>query len=88
MKNKILVKIIIPELEKSYDVFIPVNEYIWRVKKLISKAVSDLNGGSLDIKDNYVLINKYTSKFYENNEIIINTDIRNATELILLNIKK
>ncbi len=88
MKNKILIKVIVPELEESYDVFVPVNELVWKVKVLLAKAISDLNGGVLNIKDNYVLINKYTSQIYENNEKIISTDIRNATELILINLKK
>ncbi|MBR4694169.1 MAG: hypothetical protein IKP07_05095 [Bacilli bacterium] len=88
MKNKILIKVIVPELEESYDIFVPVNELVWKVKVLISKAISDLNGGVLNIKDNYVLINKYTSQIYGNNEKIISTDIRNATELILINLKK
>ena len=88
MKNKILIKVIVPELEESYDIFVPVNELVWKVKVLISKAISDLNGGVLNIKDNYVLINNYISQIYGNNEKIISTDIRNATELILINLKK
>ena len=87
MNNKVLVKLIVPELDSVYDIFIPVNEIIWKVKKLIVKSVSDLSGGILDMNGNYILINKVTSKTYSNNSIIINTDIRNATELILLSEK-
>ena len=42
MKNKVLVKIILPELDRSYDIFLPVNEIVWKAKKLILKAISDL----------------------------------------------
>ena len=87
MNNKVLVKIIVPELDNIYDVFIPVNEVVWKVKKLVSKSVSDLSGGVLDYKKDYTLINKLTSQPYDNNAIIINTNIRNATELILLSVK-
>ena len=88
MKNKVLVRLFVPEIDYSFDVFIPVNEVIWKVKKMIVKSASDLTGGTLDINKKYTLINKLTSVPYDNNSIIINTDIRNATELILLSVKE
>ena len=84
MNNKVLVKIIIPELNLSYDVFIPVNEYIWKVKKLLVKSISEMSNIHLDIDGNFTLINKDTGLSYDENNILIRTDIRNATELILL----
>ena len=33
MNNKILIKLIVPDLDNTYDIFIPVNELVWRVKK-------------------------------------------------------
>ena len=87
MKNKVLVKIIVPELESSYDIFIPVNEYIWRIKALIIKAISDMNGGVLAPSDNYSLLDKGSSTIYTNDQILLNTDIRNASELYLLRLK-
>jgi uncharacterized ubiquitin-like protein YukD len=83
MENKVLIKLLIPEINNSYDLFIPVNEIIWKVIKLIIKAVSDLSG-ALDAEKDYILINKDTGKIYRNNEIIIETEIRYGTELILL----
>lgn len=87
MNNKVLIKLIIPELDYSFDIFLPVNEIIWKEIKLIIKSVSDLTGGAIDTNNEYVLMNKQTSKIYDNNQILINTDIRNATELILLSVK-
>lgn len=84
MENKILIKLIMPELDESFDLFIPVNEVIWKIKKLIIKSVSDLIDVSLDFQKDYLLVNKDNSRIYNNNEIVINTDIRNATELILI----
>ena len=83
MNNKVLIKLSIPELDASFDIFIPVNELIWKIKKLLTKAVSDLEGVTLNPKEEYILLNKTTNKIYNNNEIVINTDIRNSTELIL-----
>ena len=88
MKNKILIKVIIPEIDESFDIFIPVNEVIWKIKKLIVKGISDLSSNLIDDKEEYCFMNIDSAKIYSNNEIIINTDIRNATELVLLKIKK
>jgi len=87
MKNKVLVKLCVPELDYEFDCFIPVNEIIWKVKKLLIKSVSDLTGGSMDMNSKCVLINKKSNKIYENNKTIYETDIRNTTELILLTVK-
>jgi len=87
MKNKILIKLIVPELEESFDIHIPVNELVWKVRKLIVKSISDLTYKSIPVNDNYILINKETSEIYKNNDVIINTNIRNASELILISKK-
>lgn len=84
MENKVLIKLIVPELDSDFDVFIPVNEVVWKIKKILVKCVSDLSNITLDIKKDYVLVNKDNSKIYTNNEIIHDTDIRNSTELILV----
>lgn len=84
MNNKILIKLIVPDLDNTYDIFIPVNELVWRVKKLIVKTVIDLANIESNENAQYILINKSNTRIYQNNEIIINTDIRNGTELILI----
>lgn len=84
MKNKVLIKLIVPELGETYDLFVPVNEYIWKIIRLSITAVSDLSREKLDINKNYYLINKENGNVYQNNQIVINTDIRNSTELVLL----
>lgn len=83
MENKVLIKLIMFDMDECFDIFIPVNEIIWKIKKLIIKSISDVTNIFLDINNEYVLINKDNSKIYDNNEIVINTDIRNGTELIL-----
>ena len=87
MENKILINVNLPEIELSYDVFIPVNELLWKVKKMIIKAISDLSGINMNEQE-YIIINKDNGYIYGNNQIIIDTDIRNATELYLISIKK
>lgn len=84
MENKVLVKIIVPLLDDSFDCFIPVNEVIWKIKKLIIKSISDLTNTNLDLSSDYIFINKDNGRIYNTNEIVINTDIRNGSEIVVL----
>lgn len=85
MNNKVLVKVIPLELDKSYDVFIPVNEYIFKVNKMVTKVAYNILGFDVNIMTKeYFLVNRKTGKIYKNNELVIDTDIRNGTELILI----
>jgi len=84
MKNKVLVKVYVPEFELSYDIFIPVNEYIWRVKELIIKSINDLENLKIDLNHKFILVNKDNGTIYDNNSIVYKTDIRNASDLLLI----
>lgn len=88
MNNKVLIKLIMPEFDASYDLFIPVNEVIWKLKLLILKSVCDLSGVSINNELDYIFLNKDNSRIYNNNEIVINTDIRNGTELLLMSVHR
>ena len=87
LNNKVLIKLIVPDLDETFDIFIPVNELIWRIKKLLIKSISDLSNIYPDENEEYILINKSNTRIYQNNEIIINTDIRNGSEIILISQK-
>ena len=84
MNNKILVEIIVPDIEESYDIFIPINRRIGSVISLINKALYELTNESFKISDNRTLCNQSTGKVYLINEIVRQTDIRNGTKLILI----
>lgn len=84
--NKILINLYVPSLNQYYDLFIPVNEFIWKINKLVVKSISDLSDGKLLMNQNYVIANIETGKIYDNNDIVINTDIRNTTKLALIKI--
>ena len=86
MNNKVLIRLWVPEVDEVYDVFIPVNEFVWKINQMIVHCVNGLSGGALDKEKKYVLINKTTGVVYSNNSLVIETDIRNATELLLVSL--
>lgn len=84
MKNKVLIKVFIPEYNLNYDIFVPVNEYIWKIKELVIKSINDLENLGISNEQKFVLLNKDSGSIYDNNMLISKTDIRNATELLLI----
>lgn len=86
MKNKVLVKLIVPEVNASFDLFVPVNELIWKIKKMALKSIGDLVQIHLNPNKEYILLNKENCLVYGNNDFVIQTDIRNGTELFLISV--
>ncbi len=84
MNDKVLIKLDVFGLDETYDVFIPVNQLVWKIKAMLAKCVSDLEYINFNPNEDYIIINKKTGLIYNNNEVIINTDIRNGTELLLM----
>ena len=84
MKNKVLIRLIVPEIDSTFDVFIPVNEFVWKIEKMLLKSIEDLSGIRLNQNIECVLSNKDNCRIYNNNEVILNTDIRNSSEIILM----
>lgn len=82
MNNKVLVELIIPNLELKYNVFLPVNKRINNIINLLIRAVSDLSGKK--INTDACLYNKDTGLKYEEDLTLIDTDIRNGSKIILL----
>lgn len=87
MENKVLIRLNVLELDTKFDVFIPVNEIVWKIKKLLVKVVSNMFDISLDSSMHFLLMNQENCRIYEENEIVIDTDIRNGTELLLVSVK-
>ena len=82
MKNKVLVNILVPSLMKGYEIYIPVNERIAKVKKLLIDAIYELSDSSLDKSVSYCLIDVDTGNVYEDDFIVRDTNIRNAKKII------
>jgi hypothetical protein len=40
MKNKVIVKILVPEIYESYDVYLPINKKIGNIIELLNKSIN------------------------------------------------
>lgn len=83
MKNKVLVEIIIPKFDESYNLLLPVNKRIGNIVLLVNKAIEEINNGFYKCNPQASLYNVDTGERYDVNKLLYETNIRNGTKLIL-----
>ena len=84
MKNKVFIIVEVPLIEQKYEVYIPVGKQIYKVAKILSKAISELSGGHYPVKEDATIYSKATGKPYNVNLTIKDSDIRNGSVIILI----
>lgn len=83
MKNKVLVELVVPEIEETYNVYIPINRKVGNIINLLSKAISELSNGIYLVDKKTSLFNVETGELYQVDTIVLETSIRNGSKLIL-----
>jgi len=83
MDNKVLVKLVVPELDNEYDVYLPVNKRIGNILVLLNKGLNEITKGKYPIMESLLLYNN-SGGCYNINTLLINTDIRNGSVLYLV----
>ena len=82
--NRVLVRLYVPLLEKQYDIWVPINKSINYLINACLKGIKSINKINYIYDENYPrLYNKSTADSYDMNMKVVDTDIRNGTELIL-----
>lgn len=84
MKNKVLIELIVPEIEEVYDMYIPINKKIGSIINLIQKSVFELSDGIYQSYSNVFLYNSDTGEKYNINQIVKETNIRNGSKIVLM----
>lgn len=82
--NKVLVKLYVPILEKTYDIWLPLNKRIYNIIILLSKAINEMEEGYYQPEEMPILYNRLTGTVYDINLKGQETDIRNGTEIVLI----
>lgn len=83
MKNKVYIKLKVPEIDKDYDIYLPVNKKIGNIVILLNEAIHELSNEEIEINENNKLYNEKTLELYSPDVLLINTNIRNGTVLVL-----
>lgn len=83
MEYKVLIKLLVPEIESTYEMYIPINKTLVEVSKQLNQLVSNMSG-VYPVKEVVHLYNRRTGAVYGRNVPIRETDIRNGTELVMV----
>lgn len=83
MDYKVLVKLIVPSVEKVYELYIPINRTIEEVCRLINQMVNEDTSGIFPIKEDIKLCNRFSPDIYPYKKYVRETNIRNGSQLIL-----
>lgn len=83
MEYKVLIRLYVPEIEQSYEVYIPINKTVSQVLMQLNKLVNNASGEAYPVKTNLKLYNRRTFEQYQLDTVIRNTNIRNGTELVM-----
>lgn len=84
MKNKINVDVIVPAINETYSLFIPINKKVGEIICLLNQAINELTEGIFPISNNLSLINLYTGDVYDINLLVKNNKILDGSKLVLL----
>ncbi len=82
--NEVLVKLYVPKIEEQYDIWIPVNKTIYTIITLLVKSVNEFTKGYYLPEKMPYLYDKTTAKVFDINVRVIDSEIRNGTELIMI----
>ena len=82
MDNKVITKIFVPALEFDFEAKIPINKNINQIMYLIQKYIVSVYK-DYEIRDDRILCDRRTGKIYDPNEIVLDSTIRNGTQLII-----
>lgn len=82
--NKILVEVYVPLLERSFDVFIPINKKIKNVARLLNEAIIDLSNGAMIKKEDIKLYNRDTGYLLNPYHNVKEAGLANGSQIILI----
>lgn len=79
-ENKVLVNLYILSLGKNFELYLPVNEKVGNISKLLNTTMFD----TIDTAINYSILNIEDGTCYKDNELIRDTNIKNGSRLLLV----
>ncbi|MCA1030229.1 methyltransferase [Bacillus timonensis] len=82
--GKILIEVFVPSIEKTFDVFIPLNLKLHEVELLISGAIADLSNGYFIRSEDTVLCDREKGIILDINQSAMELGFKNGTTLMLI----
>ena len=84
MKNKINVDIIVPSINETYNLFIPINKTVGEIIKLLNQSINELTNNDFPISNKLSLVNLNTGEMYDISKIVKENHIEDGSRLVLI----
>ena len=84
MKNKVLIELIVPEIDEKYNLYIPINKRVGNIIVLLDRAIKEFSNGVYQGTNKTGIYNLETGEKYSINSLVRETDIRNGAKIVLL----
>ncbi len=84
MNTKVIVQLLVPEVDMKIDVFLPINKKIGNIINLLNQSIYELTHGEIAMASTNKLINVNTKEVYKSDVLLFDTGIRNGTVLALI----
>ena len=83
MKNKLLVIVYVPLIEKEFNIYIPIVKKVGTIKNLIIKMLEEASDGTFVDDNCKKLYDKLTGEVINDELFVRDSNIRNGSKLIL-----
>ena len=82
--DKVLIDIFLPAINRSFEVYIPLDSKFYEITPLVSKMLSELSNGLFISGDDSVLYDRKTGNILNINMSARQLNIKNGDNLMLL----
>jgi hypothetical protein len=84
MNNKILVELLLPAAEQTYDVYLPPESLTSAVQKLLSSIFNELADGKFKPTGAEILCDAETGAIYDMNMTVAELGLKNGSRIMLI----
>ena len=83
--NKFLITLIVPSIEKEYNIYIPNNKKMGTIKKYILESLYELSENNFKGNlENTLFIDRDSGRIFENNILVKDLGIKNGVKIIVI----
>lgn len=82
--DKVLIDIFLPAINRSFEVYIPLDSKFYEITPLVSKMLSELSNGLFILGDDSILYERKTGNILNINMSARQLNIKNGDNLMLL----
>lgn len=83
MQYKVLINLLIPETEESFEAYIPINRTVYDVSELLADMI-EAESKNISERKSLMLYDRRTGMAYEVTKLIRETNIRNGSEVVAI----